>query len=422
MKDSETKKNKLTYTSKTKVREPSRLLNAFILAGLKLWLGRRIKYKMIRNVDKLERPSIVLCNHGSFIDFAYFALSLGMVKPHVVATRQYFYGKKLGRFLKRLGCIPKSLFTNDVESIKNCLQVLKNNGILVICPEARLSTAGDFEDIQPGTMGFLRKMGANATIYTIKFGGDYLAMPKWARRGNKRYIRKGSLVEAELNQLFAKGESMQVTPDEFERKVLSALDYNNFEWLKQHPELRYPQGNLAEGLENLLYRCPKCNSEFTLTSSENTLSCSHCGFSNTMDDRYVFTAKESKFSNLQQWYYWQKDVLKNQIDVDPDFELRDTVTLFHSSKDGRKQLREAGKGECVFNKFGLTYTGTDSGEEITKFFPINSIYRLMFGAGADFEIYEGDEFWYFVPPDGRTCVKWYVASTILCQQGARSHS
>ena len=35
------------------------------------------------------------------------------------------------------------------------------------------------------------------------------------------------------------------------------------------------------------------------------------------------------------------------------------------------------------------------GKEIEKFFPMSQIYRLLFGAGVDFEIYEGKEIWFF---------------------------
>lgn len=406
-------KKQFNYSSKTKVQKPNALFNGIIFCGLKLWLKSRVKCKVKRNVKKLQTPAIVLCNHGSFIDFMYFSMLLHKDKPHVVSTRQYFYEKRLGKLLKKLGCIPKSMFTTDMENIKNCLQVIKDNGVLVICPEARLSTAGQFEDIQPGTMGFLRKMGANATLYTIKFGGDYLAMPKWARKGDKRFIRKGSVVEAELSMLYDKGESTKVSLEEFEAKVMSVLDYNDFDWLKDHPELCYPQGNLAVGLDNILYRCPKCNSEFKLTSSGNTISCGNCGYTDTMDDRYEFTSPDRAFVNHQEWYDWQMSVLRQQIESDPNFELSDKVELKHPSIGGGTQLRTVGRGTCVFNRQGLTYTGTDDGKEIVKFFPMSTIYRLLFGAGEDFEIYEGENLWYFIPDDKRTCVKWYMASIIL---------
>ena len=402
-----------TYSSKTKVKEPSALFNALISTGVAAWLRRRVKFKIQNNVGKLERPSIVLCNHGSFIDFAYMALMLGKNKPHIVTTRQYFYEKKLAWLLRKLGCIPKSLFTNDVESVKNCLHVIKNDGVLVICPEARLCTVGETEDVQASVMSFLHKMGQNAAIYTLKFHGDYLALPKWARKGNKRFIRRGSTVEAELSLLYGKGASGSVSLDEFEKSVIDALSHNEFEWLNARPELRYPQGNLAEGLHNVLYRCPVCESDFTLNSNGNTLTCEHCNSAFAMDDRYRFV--DGRFENLQQWYRWQMDELRREIEINSDWQLEDDVTLYHSSLDGKTQLRKAGEGHCVFNREGLSYFGRDSGEQIVKTFPSSRLYLIMFGAGADFELYDGEEIWYFTPKDKRTCVKWYMASIILRQ-------
>lgn len=306
------------------------------------------------------------------------------------------------------------MFTSDLESVKNCLSVIKDNGVLVICPEARLSTAGKFEDIQPSTMNFLRKM--NVAIYTIKFGGDYLAMPKWARKNGKRFIRKRALIEAELNQLYKAGESMTVSEEEFAKSVIDAIDYNDFDWLAQRPEIHYKDKNLSVGLENILYRCPKCNNEFSLESKGNSLVCSECGFAAEMDDRYSYDVEKVGFANLQEWYDWQMSILGEQINADADFELRDDVVLMHSSTNGKTQLREAGVGTCVLNKQGLTYTGTDSGEEIVKFFPMAKIYRILFGADEDFELYDGQEIWYFVPKDKRTCVKWYMASILMGNQ------
>jgi hypothetical protein len=41
------------------------------------------------------------------------------------------------------------------------------------------------------------------------------------------------------------------------------------------------------------------------------------------------------------------------------------------------------------------------------------IYRLLFGAGENFEIYMGNQIYYFVPDEKRSCVLWYLASMIL---------
>ena len=76
-------------------------------------------------------------------------------------------------------------------------------------------------------------------------------------------------------------------------------------------------------------------------------------------------------------------------------------------------MQKAGFGICKLDRKGLTYKGTLDGEQIEKFFPIESIYRLLFGAGEDFEIYENKKLWYFVPENKKSCVLWYNASEIL---------
>ena len=102
--------------------------------------------------------------------------------------------------------------------------------------------------------------------------------------------------------------------------------------------------------------------------------------------------------------------MRKEIQENPDFALVENVTLKHSSKDGKKMLRVAGQGVCRFDKTGLTYEGEEDGQQVVKQFPLRDIYRILFGAGEDFEIYDGNEIWFFVPEDTRCCVDWYIAS------------
>ena len=159
----------------------------------------KVKIKLKSNVEKIEQPSIVLCNHGSFYDFAFAGKLLRKVRPHFVVARLYFHHNLLSWALNGTGAFPKSMFSNDVESVKNCMKVISSNQVLAMMPEARLSTAGAFEGIQDSTFKFLKKM--KVPVYSIKINGSYLAKPKWASK-----IRKGSVVEAELNQLFTPAE------------------------------------------------------------------------------------------------------------------------------------------------------------------------------------------------------------------------
>lgn len=368
----------------------------------------KIKIHFKNEVGKLERPSIVLCNHGSFIDFIFAGSLLSKERPHFIAARLYFYHKWLGRLLRYLGCIPKSMFTADIENAKNCLKVLSSGKVLAMMPEARLSTAGKFEDIQDSTYKFLQRF--DVPIYVLHLYGDYFADPKWGKGA-----RKGALVEVELKPLFKAGEIKDVPLEEVERRVKAEISYDEFEWLKTHPEVTYKTKNLAEGLENILAICPNCGEKYSFTSQKRTIKCSCCGMVATLDSRYAFVDKKP-FENFSVWYDWQMEEMRKEIAKNPDFKLESKVELRHASKNGRGLTRLAGEGVCVLDKTGLLYKGSEDGKEVEKFFPLAQIYRLLFGAGEDFEIYEGREIWYFVPENRRSCVAWYMASILLKDQ------
>ncbi len=365
----------------------------------------KVKFKITGRVEKIERPSIVLCNHGSFIDFAYAGTILKKESPNFVVNRLYFYEQWFSKLLKSFGCFPKSLFALDTESAMNCVRVIKRGGVLAMMPEARLSTVGKFEDIQKSTYDFLKKMGV--TVYVINICGDYLAKPKWGVG-----LRRGALVEAKMSLLFTPQELQELDVSEIQERTEKAFDYDEMRWLDSHPEINYRSKKLAEGLENILTRCPECGGRYSIVTKGNRVSCEVCNCSSEVTSRYGF--KDSKpFGSFVEWYDWQFEKLREEIGSDPSYTLSSKVELKHASKDGKTQLESVGEGVCTLSREGLTYIGTEYGEKVEKQFPIATLYRLLFGAGVDFEIYVGKEIYFFVPEEKRSCVDWYMASIIF---------
>ena len=395
------------YTSKTVVRKCSPFIidTAYLVSKVILFFKRiRIKYtnKIGKDVDS---PSIVLCNHGSFLDFVYAGTLLRKKRPNFILARLYFYKKLIAMILRKSGCFPKSMLTMDIDSAKNCLRVLKNGDVLAMMPEARLSTAGRFEDIQEGTYSFLKNAGV--PIYTIKMQGDYFASPKWGDG-----MRNGSYVEAELDILFTKEQLSELSAEEIKRGVEDRLRYDEFKWIKSHPELRYKSKTLAEGLENILVKCPKCKQKYSIVTNNRTVYCEKCGLSLKLDDRYSFE-KNDYFENFADWYDWQMAEISREISGNADYTLESKVELKMPSLDGGTMLRDAGSGVCSLNRDGLTYRGTKDGEDFEIHFPTAKIYRLLFGAGIDFEVYQGKDIYYFVPEIKKSCVEWYMTSIIF---------
>ncbi|MBO5357559.1 MAG: VTT domain-containing protein [Clostridia bacterium] len=395
------------YTSKTTVQKCSPFVidTAYIISRIALFF-KGVKVKYTNKVGgKIENPSIVLCNHGSFLDFVYAGTLIRKKRPNFIVARLYFYKKLYAKIMRKGGCFPKSMFTSDLDSAKNCLRVLKNGDVLAMMPEARLSTVGKFEDIQEGTYSFLKKAGV--PIYTIKLQGDYFASPKW---GNG--LRRNSYIEAEIDILYTKEQLEALSIEEIKQGVEKRLYYDDFEWLKTKPELKYKSKKLAVGLENILVRCPKCGEKHSIITKGRKVICEKCGLTLELDDRYNFKENEY-FESFAKWYDWQFEKIKSEIAKNVDYKLESKVELRLPSLDGSKLLRHGGEGKCTLDKNGLTYAGTKDGCDFEIQFPISKVYRLLFGAGEDFEVYLGNELYYFVPEEKRSCVEWYMTSIIL---------
>ena len=397
--------------SKTAARKYNHHKLDFPYFVFRLLILGKVKFKYKSKVDKIEHPSVVLCNHGAFIDFAYAGTLLKKQSPNFVVARLYFYKKLTNEILRSFGCFPKSMFANDLDSAMNCLRVIKSGGVLAMMPEARLSTVGKFEDIQESTFSFLKKVGVH--VYTIKICGDYLAKPKWGKG-----LRRGALVEAELDLLFTPEQLAKMEVAEIKEKTEAALYYDEFAWLKTHPELRYRSRHMAEGLENIITLCPECRAHCSFTTKGNKMTCSECGLEVEITERYAFN-DGAPFENFALWYDWQTAQLKEQFKSDDNFKITSKVELRHASRDGKTLLELAGNGECTLSREGLTYVGTDFDGEVEHHFAPEDIYRLLFGAGEDFEIYDGKEIYYFTPEDKRSCVDWYIASGILHEEITR---
>lgn len=369
-----------------------------------------VRLKTVNKIGKPEAPSIILCNHGSFIDFIYAAALLRKYKPHFIVARLYFYHSILGWLLRKVGAFPKSMFAMDMENAKNCLTVLRNQEILAMMPEARLSTAGRFEDIQGSTYSFIKKSGVN--VYTIKIGGDYLADPKWGKG-----FRRGSLVEAELDILYTAEQVKDLSLEQLKQGIEQRLTYDEFQWLRQRPKLRYRSHCMAEGLENILTVCPVCGRKHTIATKKDKVFCEHCGYLTSLNDRYGFD-DGFRFADLTQWYDWQTALLAAEIAENENFSLSSKVEL-RLPGTGNSLTRHGGHGVCTLTRDGLTYIGTKDGETVELHFTLQRIYRLLFGAGVNFEIYDGTQILFFVPEEKRSAVDWYLASRILHDRAAK---
>lgn len=383
------------------VKKANPLLYSVLRFFLKIYFFTKFKVKVDKkNMPKFDRPTILLFNHPAKLDFLWSFIPVYPNKVNPVVAYYYFCNYHLGRLIKDLGAFPKYLYQPDVSSMKNIVRVIKNNGVLGIAPEGRLSPHGSMEKIIPSTAKMIKKFGVQVIL--TKIHGSYFSTPKWALTS-----RKGR-VTVEYKEIFTKEQIKDLSVKEIYDILKTECDYDEFAWQDKNM-IPYKGKKFAEGLEHLLYICPVCKHEFTYVSKENTLICNHCNTKITLDKYYQFHSDNNLIpKNIRDWYNLQKKIERENIS-DPNYEFSSSVTLKHPDPNG-KGFIVVGKGQTKLTKNGITYIGTINNEEKEILFKIENLPAVLFGIREDFEIYHHNTLYYFVPDNIRECVKWSVVS------------
>ena len=83
-------------TSKYTVQKANRFVMGIVYFFLRIYYFLcGVHIKAVNKIGAPEKPSIILCNHGSFIDFIFAATLLRKYTPNVIVARLYFYDKCL---------------------------------------------------------------------------------------------------------------------------------------------------------------------------------------------------------------------------------------------------------------------------------------------------------------------------------------
>lgn len=387
--------------------KPNKRPNRF-LYNLTFWLIYpffKIKNRLRINrktVRKIKGPMIVIANHPSRPDFIYSIAAMYPLRLNVVVARYYTFIPKINALIKRFRVIPKNLYNPDSSTIKGIIGVIRQGGSVLLMPEGRLSSDGTKGIMPDGIHKLVKKM--EVPLVLVKINGAFMTGGKWITS------RRRGRIEVTASVLLSKEEVVALSAEEIRQIIDQSLEYNDYLWLEKRPEIGYKGKSLASGLENILYLCPNCQSEFTLKPHKHQFTCAHCGYSVTLNRRYRFESDKQPviFTTILDWFNYQKQVALR--DIEQGKMLETEVILKNPLSNGKKtELLEVGKGKCFLNSEGLRYRGTQNGQEVDIFFPISIMPTLLFGCNEDFEIYHDNQFYYFLPIENRLqTVKWSI--------------
>ena len=373
-----------------------------------------------KSLDLPKGPFIVLGNHLAFIDFLATMTALFPHRVNTVAAHRYFHYRVLNKLLPTMGCIPKNLFDPDVRAVMSIMSVLKRGDIILMYPEGRCTVAGEYMGIHKAAAKLIKKL--KVPVVASRIDGSYTCMPFW-RKG----MRLGQ-VRLRLTNLFSAEDTQTLSLDEINHAIDIRLNGEDAP-LRELPRT-FRARQLAEGLEKILYYCVKCGEEFTLETNGNTIRCTHCGNTATMDRAAQLIAAPGSIApqTAQDWYREQSryEMEKLHEDMEPIvFEV--AVRMPAPISGGGFEM--CGSGVMTMTPKGWQYDGDLHDEPFSMFLPMELVPVLPFDPDDDIQISNNGNFYLFMPKDARTtskyatigeCAYWRFVSDIQMTPGKNS--
>lgn len=370
-----------------------------------------VRYTFKTPFDKKKGPYILISNHASRADYIFTGIPMLPARMNYVAGYNEFYRSHLAGVFKLLQVIPKKNFTPDLYTIKEVSRILRKGGRVVLFPEGMNSISGANQPVAIGTGKFLKHY--KVPVYYSVIKGGYLTCPKY------NLTDRCGTIEVEFDRMFTPEELETLTPEQIEDIVNEKLYHDDYAWNKER-KYRYNIGeNGAEGLETLLFWCPKCKKQHTMRAMGNTITCQACGNGATITDTYEMLPLDETCvipETQTKWFNLQREAIREEVE-NPQFELVEKVKLGTLPKKGmlKKQATSniVGEGNLILNKSGLTYEGTRDGEPFS--FHIESKNLPTYGMCTDisrfYTFYKG-EFMEFYP-ENNVVEKFFLATEEL---------
>ena len=359
--------------------------------------------------DYKDKPVLIVANHASRFDYAFVNFAMKRRPINFVAAENEFHRAKFKLIFKIGHVIPKRNFVPDTKTIRGIAQILhrEKNGCLAIFPCGMSTASGAQQPSVIGTGKMIKHFGVH--VLGVRIHGGYLVCPKFDVK--ERFGK----VELELFEMFTPESLKTMTEEEIQLKVDKELFCDDYEWnsSRQYSYNR-KDGNYAQNMEQILYKCPKCGTELNMRGEGKQIKCLNCGNGATMDDKYNLTPIEKSVIpvNPREWFDWQRREMRKAVS-DENFEMEEHVTLglmpkYEYLKHNKVSL-PAGDGTLRLDREGLTYTGTREGEPWTVFIPRERIYTICLPVdGSFFYTYASGEFLCFTP-DSPSSMRWSLA-------------
>ncbi|NLE12781.1 MAG: hypothetical protein GX628_03775 [Clostridiales bacterium] len=304
-------------------------------------------------IEGLKPPFILLSNHMQFVDFKLTAqITYPLPLCNIVAIDGYTHRAFL---LRAIGSIPKRKFVTELNTLRSIRRVLDKGAVLSLYPEARYTPIGTLAPL-PESLGVMcRRMKVPVVI--IKHHGNHLQKPFWDQHRPRRVP-----LHSVMKLILTPEQIASMSSEEVNEALRREMYYDEYRYW-QESGFRITEPYRAEGLHKVLYRCPACNTDFSMRSSGAELYCKSCGKRWELGETGFLAAKEgeTEFNHVPDWFEWQRGCVREEI-LAGDYFFEDDIELY--SLPGVDRYHYLGRGRLRHDLNGFLITGYHNGAPI----------------------------------------------------------
>lgn len=392
---------------KTKFRKPNFFVYGVFRLASKFLSKFMFKVKVTKNEVRGKKGSyVIIANHEASIDFIALAAAVKR-RINFVISNSFYQSLNIQPLIKACGVIPKQQFQTRTSDLKSMKRVVENGGVLGIYPAGLMSENGVSTAI-PKASGKLLKW-LDSDVYVAHISGTYLTSPKWSD------TRRKGKVKLSITKLLSAEEIKNMDVENITNLVEEKLRYNAYE-TQEKERVIYKHGDNIEGLENVLYKCPKCGSEFSIKSkSKNILECNTCG-NEAKSDKYGFLEKVKEsdviYKYPNEWYDYIQEHVLEEVKNNPYYFIQSHAKIKMIDYKKHKFVF-VGDANIKLDKEKFTISGNINGEEVFKEVSIATFPMLPFKPGVHFEIQDGMDIYRIILDKSEEVMKWVMSLKAL---------
>ncbi|MDR1001737.1 MAG: 1-acyl-sn-glycerol-3-phosphate acyltransferase [Oscillospiraceae bacterium] len=371
---------------------------------LRLALGFRAKRPKLPKNEQY----VVLSNHNTDYDVVMLycllpAMCHFIASDHILKWK--FVGKLIEYFLEPIPIVRAQM---DLKAIRDCMECKKQGGSIGIFPEGGCSYTGRTGYISPATAKFVKQLGLPLYLFNVE--GAFLSVPSFAHG-----IRKGKTT-AHLRKVLSAEEIKAMSVEQLHGVITQELAVDTYSRQRKVMD-KFRGKKLAEGLETVLYQCPKCGAVGEIRSEDDKAWCERCGYTVRYNEYGFFEGEDVIFDNLTDWDTWQRAEIVRCIS-DGSFDMSGQTPIY---TDKNELLVRSEKAQDV----GVVDTGdfylySDRFELVCKektyvwkHSDINKL-RATVGVYLSFSVGEGD-YYEIRPTTSRSSYKYMLCYFALKQ-------